>query len=114
MKAYFQALGGAALLAMLLGCASQESGPVAGLDTSTPTPTCAKLLGEYASMQRKREQVQHQGEHTRTEFRMPMYFWPTVAGTFMSAPEAIATADHRLRQLSTAMEEQNCPLPQAS
>ena len=112
MKAYFQALGGAALLAMLLGCASQQSGPVAGLDTATPA--CAKLLGEYASMQRKREQVQHQGEHTRTEFRMPMYFWPTVAGTFMSAPEAIATADHRMRQLSTAMEEQNCPLPQAS
>ena len=112
MKAYFQALGGAALLAMLLGCASQQSGPVASLNTSTPA--CAKLLGEYASMQRKREQVQHQGEHTRTESFMPMYFWPTVAGTFMSAPEAIATADHRLRQLSTAMEEQNCPLPQAS
>ena len=36
MKAYFQALGGAALLAMLLGCASQESGTVAGLHTSTP------------------------------------------------------------------------------
>ena len=52
MKAYFQALGGAALLAMLLGCASQESGTVAGLETSTPA--CAKLLGEYASMQRKR------------------------------------------------------------
>jgi hypothetical protein len=111
MKAYFQALGGAALLAMLLGCASQESGPVASLNTSTPA--CAKLVGEYASMQRKREQVQHQGEHTRTESFMPMYFWPTVAGTFMSAPEAIATADHRLRQLRTVMEKQHCQLPQA-
>lgn len=112
MKAYFQTLGGAALLAMLLGCASQQSGPVAGLDTSTPA--CTKLLGEYASMQRKREQVQHPGEHTRTEFLMPLYFWPQLGGGFMSASEAIATADHRLRRLSTAMEEHNCPLPQAS
>jgi hypothetical protein len=111
MKGFFPTLGGAALTAMVIGCAMQQPEPVAGLDTATPH--CTKLLHQYAAMRGLRGQVLRENGSMPTESLMPMYFWPRVAGTFMSATEAIATADHRLRQMRTVMEEQHCQLPHA-
>jgi hypothetical protein len=110
MKGVFQALGGAALLALLVGCAAHQPGPFSSLDSATPS--CTGLLREYGSIEGLRSQVQHDTEQMRPDPTTPLYFWPRVAGAFMGASEAIATANHRLQQLRTAMANQQCRPPQ--
>ena len=109
MKGFFHIPGYAALAAMVIGCATQQPVPETGPDTGTPY--CTKLSHQYIAMRSLRGQALREKGSMQPESLMPLYFWPTVAGTFMSAPEAIATADHRLQQLRTVMEERDCQLP---
>ena len=97
------------LLLLLSACSTPAIAPSDTVRADDSQLGCEQLRGEYAAVQRTRDDAEKDKGFTGANIFAALFFLPALFDTYSKANQAIASADARQARLTDLMNQRSCP-----